>query len=65
MVKTPSLSFLRIALSVPWPHLLCGTLPTFISAVIEDIEGLLGCWAPLLIAKDEIDPLMQVGGHVL
>lgn len=42
-----------------------GTLPTFIGTVIEDIEGLLSCWTPLLIAEDEVDPLMQMGGHIL
>lgn len=53
------------ASSVPWPHLMYSTVSTFIGAVIEDVEGLLGRWTPLLIAEDEVDPLMQVGGHIL
>ena len=33
---------------------------TLICAVVEDIEGLHRCRAPLLVAKDQIDPLMKV-----
>ena len=34
---------------------------TLICAVVEDIEGLHRCRAPLLVAKDQINPLMKVG----
>lgn len=52
------------------PHLRPGPLSpgarlTLISAIIEDIEGLLRSRPPLLIAKDEVDPLMEVGGDIL
>jgi hypothetical protein len=43
----------------------CSILLTLIGAVIEDIEGLLGCWPPLLVTKNEINPLMQVSRNIL
>lgn len=38
---------------------------TLICAVIEDVEGLHRCRAPLLVTKDQIDPLVKVSRYVL
>lgn len=40
-------------------HSGCGSF-TLICAVVEDVEGLHRCRAPLLVTKDQIDPLMKV-----
>lgn len=40
-------------------------LPTLVGAVVEDVEGLFGRPPPLLVPEDEVDPLMQVGRHIL
>lgn len=36
-----------------------------IKKVMEDIHSLYGSGALLLIAKDQVDPLVQVGTHVI
>lgn len=51
--------------SAPQPSPASRAPLTLVSAVIEDIEGLLCSWPPLLVAKDEVDPLMQVGRYIL
>lgn len=51
--------------AVPQPPGESRAPPTLIGAVIEDVEGLLRGRSPLLVAKDEVDPLMQVGRHIL
>lgn len=33
---------------------------TLICAVVEDVQGLHSCRTPLLVTKDQIDPLMEV-----
>lgn len=38
---------------------------TLVSAVVEDVERVYGLLAPLLEAKDQIDPLVEVTGHML
>lgn len=38
---------------------------TLISAVVEDIESLHCLLASLLVAKDEVNPLMEVTGDML
>lgn len=37
---------------------------TLIGAVVEDVESFDGLLATLLVAKDQVDPLVQVTGHV-
>lgn len=38
---------------------------TLVSAIVEDVERIYGFFASLLETKDEIDPLVEVVGHVL
>lgn len=38
---------------------------TLISAIVEHIQGFYSFLSSLLVAKDEIDPLMEVTGDVL
>lgn len=38
---------------------------TLVSAIVEDVERIDGFLAPLLETEDQIDPLMEVTGHVL
>lgn len=38
---------------------------TLISTVVEDIEGIHCLFTSLLITKDQVNPLMEVIGHVL
>ncbi|TNN27288.1 hypothetical protein EYF80_062567 [Liparis tanakae] len=38
---------------------------TLVCAVVEDVEGLHRRRAPLLVAEDQIDPLVEVRRHVL
>lgn len=42
----------------------CGFV-TLICAVVEDVEGFHRCRAPLFVTKDQINPLMEVGWHIL
>lgn len=37
---------------------------TLISAIVEDVESVDGLFASLLEAKDQIDPLVEVTGHM-
>lgn len=36
-----------------------------VEEVVEHVDRLHGWWALLLVAKDEVDPLMQVGAHIV
>lgn len=36
-----------------------------IEKVVEDVDSVHCCGALLLVAKDQIDPLVQVGAHVV
>lgn len=38
---------------------------TLVCAVVKHIEGLHSCRTPLLVTKDQIDPIMKVRWHVL
>lgn len=38
---------------------------TFVGQIIENIEGSGGFRSLLLVAKDQIDPLVQLAGHKL
>jgi len=38
---------------------------TLISAVVEDVEGVHCLLAPLLVTEDQVNPLMEVTGHML
>lgn len=42
------------------PHLPAPRL-TLVGAVVEDVEGLHGSRASLLVPKNEVDPLVEVG----
>lgn len=42
----------------------CGFV-TLICAVVEDVEGFHRCRAPLFVTKDQINPLVEVGWHIL
>lgn len=44
-----------------WQHSSSFGCFTLICAIIEDIECLHCCRAPLLVTKDQINPLMKVG----
>lgn len=37
---------------------------TLISAIVEDVQSVDGLFASLLATKDQIDPLVEVTGHV-
>lgn len=37
---------------------------TLISAIVEDVESIYGLFSSLLATKDQIDPLVEVTGHV-
>lgn len=34
---------------------------TLVGAVVEDVEGLHGGWTSLLVPKNKVDPLVEVG----
>lgn len=38
---------------------------TLVCAVVKHIEGLHSCRTPLLVTKDQIDPIMKVRWHIL
>lgn len=38
---------------------------TFVCQIIEDIEGSGGFRSLLLVAKDEVNPLVELAGHKL
>ena len=38
---------------------------TLVGQVVEDVGGPDGFWSPLLVAKYEIDPLVQLNGDYL
>lgn len=40
------------------------TFLTFIRAIVEDVEGIYCLFTPLLVTKNQINPLMEVTGHV-
>lgn len=38
---------------------------TLISAIVEDVEGIYCLFASLLVTEDQINPLVEVTGHML
>lgn len=38
---------------------------TLVKEVVKDVDSLYGRWTLLLVAEDEVDPLVKVGRHVV